>query len=53
MRVNAVYPGFIETGMTKPAFDYARAKGKDEKLGYRCELRRYSDKVWIKKGVDI
>ena len=34
VRVNAVCPGLIETGMTKPVFDYA-------KLGSRCELRRY------------
>jgi len=41
VRVNAVCPGLIETGMTKPIFDYAREAGKEEKLGYRCELRRY------------
>ncbi|MFH1135826.1 MAG: SDR family oxidoreductase [Pseudomonadota bacterium] len=41
VRVNAVCPGLIETGMTKPIFDYARSKGKEEKLGGRCELRRY------------
>ena len=41
VRVNAVCPGLIETGMTKIIFDYARAKGKEEKLGGRAELRRY------------
>jgi meso-butanediol dehydrogenase / (S,S)-butanediol dehydrogenase / diacetyl reductase len=41
IRVNAVCPGLIETGMTKPVFDYAREKGKFDKLGSRCELRRY------------
>jgi meso-butanediol dehydrogenase/(S,S)-butanediol dehydrogenase/diacetyl reductase len=41
VRVNAVCPGLIETGMTQPVFDYARREGKEEKLGYRCELRRY------------
>jgi meso-butanediol dehydrogenase / (S,S)-butanediol dehydrogenase / diacetyl reductase len=41
VRVNAVCPGLIETGMTKRAFDYARSTGKIEKMGYRCELRRY------------
>ena len=41
IRVNAVCPGLIETGMTKPVFDYAREIGKFEKLGSRCELRRY------------
>lgn len=41
VRVNAVCPGLIETGMTKPVFDYARSSGKVEKLGSRCELKRY------------
>lgn len=41
VRVNAVCPGLIETGMTKPVFDYARQAGKEAKLGSRCELRRY------------
>jgi NAD(P)-dependent dehydrogenase (short-subunit alcohol dehydrogenase family) len=41
VRVNAVCPGLIETGMTKPVFDYARSAGKEAKLGSRCELRRY------------
>ncbi len=43
VRVNAVCPGLIETNMTKPVFDYARGKGKEGKLGYRCELRRYGE----------
>ncbi|MGB2200846.1 MAG: SDR family NAD(P)-dependent oxidoreductase [Pseudooceanicola atlanticus] len=41
VRVNAVCPGLIETGMTKPVFDYARDAGKEDRLGSRCELRRY------------
>ena len=41
IRVNAVCPGLIETGMTKPVFDYAREVGKEHKLGSRCELKRY------------
>jgi len=41
VRVNAVCPGLIETGMTKPVFDLARVRGKFDKLGSRCELRRY------------
>lgn len=41
VRVNAVCPGLIETGMTKPVFDLARQRGKSDKLGSRCELRRY------------
>ncbi len=41
IRVNAVCPGLIETGMTKLVFDFARDAGKEEKLGNRCELKRY------------
>jgi meso-butanediol dehydrogenase / (S,S)-butanediol dehydrogenase / diacetyl reductase len=41
IRVNAVCPGLIETGMTRPIFEIARERGKEEKLGSRCELRRY------------
>lgn len=43
VRVNAVCPGLVETGMTKPVFDYARAHEKAHKLGARCELQRYGD----------
>jgi len=41
VRVNAVCPGLIKTGMTKLVFDYAKSVGKEDKLGSRCELRRY------------
>ncbi|AWN16883.1 SDR family NAD(P)-dependent oxidoreductase [Salinisphaera sp. LB1] len=41
IRVNAVCPGLIETGITRPVFEYAAAHGKTHKLGARCELRRY------------
>lgn len=41
VRVNAVCPGLIETGMTQPIFDYARSAGKLDRMGNRCELRRY------------
>lgn len=41
VRVNAVCPGLIETGMTQGIFDQARAIGKEDRLGARCELRRY------------
>jgi len=41
VRVNAVCPGLIETGMTAGVFERARAANKESKLGSRCELRRY------------
>jgi len=40
VRVNAVCPGIVETGMTKPLFEYARATGKEHKLGQLNPLRR-------------
>ena len=40
VRVNAVCPGLIETGMTKPIFDRARARGTDRKIGQLNPLQR-------------
>lgn len=40
VRVNAICPGLIETGMTQRAFDYAREVGKEDKLGQLNPLRR-------------
>ena len=33
VRVNAICPGLIETGMTRPMFEAARAAGKGHKIG--------------------
>jgi NAD(P)-dependent dehydrogenase (short-subunit alcohol dehydrogenase family) len=33
VRINAICPGLIETGMTKPLFDRARARGTEDKIG--------------------
>jgi NAD(P)-dependent dehydrogenase (short-subunit alcohol dehydrogenase family) len=41
IRVNAICPGLIETGMTKPIFDRAREKGTDSKIGQLNPLKRY------------
>lgn len=41
VRVNAICPGLIETGMTKPIFDIARDRGSEHKLGQLNPLRRY------------
>jgi NAD(P)-dependent dehydrogenase (short-subunit alcohol dehydrogenase family) len=40
IRVNAICPGLIETGMTKPLFEYARSTGKEKKIGQLNPLRR-------------
>jgi NAD(P)-dependent dehydrogenase (short-subunit alcohol dehydrogenase family) len=40
VRVNAICPGLIETGMTKPLFDYARARGTEDKVGQLNPLAR-------------
>ena len=40
VRVNAVCPGLTETGMTKPAYEMARAAGKEHKIGQINPLRR-------------
>lgn len=40
VRVNALCPGLTETGMTKPTFDYAKAKDVMHKLGRLNPLRR-------------
>ena len=40
VRVNAVCPGLIETGMTKPIFDYARSRGSADKIGQLNPLKR-------------
>jgi len=40
VRVNAICPGLIETGMTRPIYDMARAAGQEERLGELNPLRR-------------
>jgi NAD(P)-dependent dehydrogenase (short-subunit alcohol dehydrogenase family) len=40
IRVNAICPGLIETGMTKPLFDNARAGGKEDLIGHLNPLKR-------------
>ena len=40
IRVNAICPGLIETGMTKPMFERARDRGTEAKLGQLNPLRR-------------
>jgi NAD(P)-dependent dehydrogenase (short-subunit alcohol dehydrogenase family) len=40
VRINAVCPGLIETGMTKPIFDNAKQRGTDHKIGQLNPLKR-------------
>jgi NAD(P)-dependent dehydrogenase (short-subunit alcohol dehydrogenase family) len=40
VRVNAICPGLIETGMTQFVYERARAKGQEERLGHLNPLRR-------------
>ena len=40
VRVNAICPGLIETGMTEFVYERARAKGQEDRLGHLNPLRR-------------
>jgi NAD(P)-dependent dehydrogenase (short-subunit alcohol dehydrogenase family) len=40
IRVNAICPGLIETGMTRPMYDLARAAGKEHRIGRLNPLQR-------------
>ena len=40
VRINAVCPGLIESGMTKPIFDRARERGTQDKIGQLNPLKR-------------
>ncbi len=40
VRVNALCPGLVETGMTKAAFEHARSLGKEDRIGRLNPLRR-------------
>jgi NAD(P)-dependent dehydrogenase (short-subunit alcohol dehydrogenase family) len=43
VRVNAICPGLIETGMTKTIFERARERGSHEKIGQLNPLTRYGN----------
>jgi NAD(P)-dependent dehydrogenase (short-subunit alcohol dehydrogenase family) len=47
VRINAICPGLIETGMTRPIFEQARARGTEAKIGQLNPLRRGGQAVEI------
>ena len=47
VRVNAICPGLIETGMTEFVYERARAKGQEQKLGHLNPLRRGGEPIEI------
>jgi NAD(P)-dependent dehydrogenase (short-subunit alcohol dehydrogenase family) len=40
VRVNAICPGLVETGMTRPLFELARQRGNERRIGQLNALRR-------------
>jgi NAD(P)-dependent dehydrogenase (short-subunit alcohol dehydrogenase family) len=40
IRVNAICPGLIETGMTAPLYEWARSTGREERIGRLNPLKR-------------
>ena len=43
VRINAICPGLIETGMTRPIFERARAHGSADKIGQLNPLQRHGE----------
>lgn len=47
VRINAICPGLIETGMTQPAFDRARERGTEDRIGQINPTRRAGQPIEI------
>ncbi|MCY7270838.1 MAG: SDR family oxidoreductase [Sphingomonas bacterium] len=47
IRVNAICPGLIETGMTEFIFDRAREKGQEDRIGHLNPLKRGGQPIEI------
>ena len=47
IRVNAICPGLIETGMTKPIYDMAKASGQEARIGELNPLGRGGQPIEI------
>ncbi len=45
IRINAICPGVVETGMTKPMFDMARERGTEGKIGQLNPLKRAAQPI--------
>jgi len=50
VRVNAICPGLIETGMTRPLYELARATGREERLGELNPLQRGGEPLEIARA---
>jgi NAD(P)-dependent dehydrogenase (short-subunit alcohol dehydrogenase family) len=50
IRVNAICPGLIETGMTKPMYDVIREKGQTHRIGELNPLGRGGEPVEIARA---
>jgi NAD(P)-dependent dehydrogenase (short-subunit alcohol dehydrogenase family) len=50
VRVNAICPGLIETGMTKPIYDIARDSGQEGRIGELNPLQRGGDPIEIARA---
>ncbi|MCL6728629.1 SDR family NAD(P)-dependent oxidoreductase [Sphingomonas hankyongi] len=50
IRVNAICPGLIETGMTKPIYDMARDRGQEHRIGELTPLQRGGEPIEIARA---
>ena len=50
IRMNAICPGLIETGMTKPMYDMARDRGQESRIGELNPLKRGGEPAEIARA---
>ena len=53
IRVNAICPGLIETGMTQPLYDMARAAGKEDMIGHLNPMKRGGEPIEIAQAASF
>jgi NAD(P)-dependent dehydrogenase (short-subunit alcohol dehydrogenase family) len=51
IRINAVAPGLVETGMTQALFDAARARGREGRIGQLNPSRRAGEPAEVAEAV--